>query len=148
VKNLLDRWQHRLQQNNILCQFQVENNLPLVEGDLRAMEQIFTNLIANAVQAMRSDETEGSGTLAIKIQSLRNSGERPMVEVSVSDTGPGIPDEIRDRIFEPFFTTKPGGTGIGLAIVKRIVTAHKGSISVSSIPGATVFRVYFPVLRK
>lgn len=148
MKNLLDRWQHRLQQNNILCQFQAENGLPLVEGDLRALEQVFTNLISNAVQAMQTDETEGSGTLAIKIQSLHNAGERPLVEVSVSDTGPGISEEIRDRIFEPFFTTKPGGTGIGLAIVKRIVTAHKGSISVSSIPGATVFRVHFPALRK
>ena len=148
MKNLLDRWQHRLQQNNILCQFQVENGLPQVEGDLRAMEQVFTNLISNAAQAMHTEDTEGSGTLAIKIQSLRNAGERPLVEVSVSDTGPGIPEEIRDRIFEPFFTTKQGGTGIGLAIVKRIVTAHKGSISVTSIPGVTVFRVHFPTLRK
>jgi PAS domain S-box-containing protein len=148
MKNLLDRWQHRLQQNNILYQFQVENNLPLVEGDPRAMEQVFTNLITNAVQAMHTEDTESSGTLAIKIQSLRNAGERPLVEVSVSDTGPGIPEEIRDRIFEPFFTTKQGGTGIGLAIVKRIVTAHKGSISVTSIPGVTVFRVHFPALRR
>jgi signal transduction histidine kinase len=148
MKNLLDRWQHRLQQNNILCQFQVENGLPQVEGDPRAMEQVFTNLISNAAQAMHTEDTEGSGTLAIKIQSLRNAGERPLVEVSVSDTGPGIPEDIRDRIFEPFFTTKQGGTGIGLAIVKRIVTAHKGSISVTSIPGVTVFRVHFPTLRK
>jgi PAS domain S-box-containing protein len=147
VKNLLDRWQHRLQQNNILCQFQVENHLPQVEGDPRAMEQIFSNLINNAAQAMQTDNLNSS-TLAIKIQTLRNTGERPLVEVSVSDTGPGISDEIRDRIFEPFFTTKQGGTGIGLAIVKRIVTAHKGSISVTSIPGVTVFRVHFPILRK
>ena len=148
MKNLLDRWQHRLQQNNILCQFQVENGLPLVEGDPRAMEQVFANLINNAVQAMHNEESDGSGTLAIKIQSLHNVEERTQVEVSVSDTGPGISEEIRDRIFEPFFTTKPGGTGIGLAIVKRIVTAHKGSISVTSIPGVTVFRVHFPILRK
>jgi signal transduction histidine kinase len=148
MKNLLDRWQHRLQQNNILCQFQAESRLPQVEGDLRAMEQIFSNLINNAVQAMQTDEINGSKTLAIKIQTLQNDCERPIVEVSISDTGPGIPDEIRDRIFEPFFTTKQGGTGIGLAIVKRIVTAHKGSINVTSIPGVTVFRVHFPISRK
>jgi len=148
VKNLLDRWQHRLQQNNILYQFQVESDLPQVEGDPRAMEHVFTNLINNAVQAMHNEGNEGSGTLAIKIQSIHEPGERPQVEVSVSDTGPGISDEIRDRIFEPFFTTKQGGTGIGLAIVKRIVTAHKGSINVTSIPGVTVFRVHFPALRK
>jgi PAS domain S-box-containing protein len=148
MKNLLDRWQHRLQQNNILCQFQVESDLPLVEGDPRAIEQIFTNLIGNAIQAIQNEDTTASGTMAIKIQSLRNMGERHQVEVSVSDTGPGIPDDIRERIFEPFFTTKKGGTGIGLAIVKRIVTAHKGSISVTSVPGVTVFRVLFPTLRK
>ena len=148
MKNLLDRWQHRLQQKNIVCQFQVESDLPQVEGDPRAMEHVFINLISNALQAMDNEETVGSGTLAIKIQSLRNAAERPQVEVSISDTGPGIPDDIRDRIFEPFFTTKKGGTGIGLAIVKRIITAHKGSISVTSIPGVTVFRVHFPTLRK
>jgi PAS domain S-box-containing protein len=148
LKNLLDRWQHRLQQKNIICQFQVENELPQVEGDPRAMEHVFTNLISNAVQAMENEETTGSSTLAIKIQSLHNASERPKVEVSVSDNGPGIPDEIRERIFEPFFTTKQGGTGIGLAIVKRIVTAHKGSISVTSVPGVTVFRVHFPIPRK
>jgi two-component system, NtrC family, sensor histidine kinase AtoS len=148
MKNLLDRWQHRLQQKNIVCQFQVESDLPQVEGDPRALEHVFINLISNAVQAMDYEETAGSGTLAIKIQSLRNAAERPQVEISISDTGPGISDEIRDRIFEPFFTTKKGGTGIGLAIVKRIITAHKGSISVTSIPGVTVFRVHFPTLRK
>lgn len=148
MKNLLDRWQHRLQQKNIVYQFQVESDLPLVEGDPRALEHVFINLISNALQAMENEETAGSGTLAIKIHALRNAAERPQVEVSISDTGPGIPDEIRDRIFEPFFTTKKGGTGIGLAIVKRIITAHKGSISVTSIPGVTVFRVHFPILRK
>jgi two-component system, NtrC family, sensor histidine kinase AtoS len=148
MKNLLDRWQHRLQQKNIVYQFQVESDLPQVEGDPRALEHVFINLISNALQAMDNEETARSGTLAIKIQSLRNAAERPQVEVSISDTGPGIPDEIRDRIFEPFFTTKKGGTGIGLAIVKRIITAHKGSISVTSIPGVTVFRVHFPTLRK
>jgi len=148
MRNLLDRWQHRLQQKNIVCQFQVESDLPQVEGDPRALEHVFINLISNALQAMDNEETAGNGTLAIKIHSLHNAAERPQVEVSISDTGPGIPDEIRDRIFEPFFTTKKGGTGIGLAIVKRIITAHKGSISVTSIPGVTVFRVHFPTLRK
>ena len=69
VKNLLDRWQHRLQQYNILCQFQVENHLPQVEGDLRAMEQIFSNLINNAAQAMQADNINNS-TLAIKNPNL------------------------------------------------------------------------------
>ena len=66
---------------------------------------------------------------------------RTQVVVTVSDDGPGIPDEIRERIFEPFLTTKSNGTGLGLAITKRIVTAHHGSIQVNSFPGGTMFEV-------
>jgi signal transduction histidine kinase len=61
--------------------------------------------------------------------------------VTVSDSGPGVPDEVKERIFEPFVTTKVQGTGLGLAITKRIVTAHRGSISVNTFPGGTVFHV-------
>ena len=66
--------------------------------------------------------------------------------MTVSDSGPGIPDEIRERIFEPFVTTKSQGTGLGLAITKRIVTAHHGSISVNTFPGGTVFHVHIPCI--
>ncbi|MCV5231756.1 ATP-binding protein, partial [Escherichia coli] len=91
-------------------------------------------LIDNAVQAMRG---QGELTLA-----TRRDGDAVVVEVT--DTGPGIPPEIRPRIFDPFFTTKaPGeGTGLGLSISHGIVTQrHKGSITVESRPGRTTFRV-------
>jgi signal transduction histidine kinase len=69
-----------------------------------------------------------------------------MIEVTVSDNGPGIPAEVVDRIFSPFFTTKPQGSGLGLAIVRKIVDAHDGRIDVGPRPGGgTVFRVTLPV---
>ena len=81
------------------------------------------------------------GTLAVRITPYHQGVGLPQVAVSVTDNGPGIPDEIRERIFEPFITTKAQGTGLGLAITKRIVTAHHGSINVNTFPGGTVFNV-------
>ncbi len=140
ISNLLDRWRSRLVKLNIKYQVQADQSVPLVEGDYRALEQVFTNLINNAIEAMEST----GGMLSIKVRHATESGEQAYVEVSISDTGPGIPVELREKIFEPFFTTKQHGTGLGLAIVKRIVTAHKGSIFVNSILGGTNFVVQFP----
>jgi PAS domain S-box-containing protein len=140
ISNLLDRWRSRLVKLNIKYQIQADKSIPTIEGDYRALEQVFTNLVNNAIEAM---ETTG-GLLSIKLRYASEGGEQAHVEVSISDTGPGIPAEMREKIFEPFFTTKQHGTGLGLAIVKRIVTAHKGSISVNSILGGTNFIVQFP----
>jgi signal transduction histidine kinase len=107
------------------------------------LEHVFQNLIDNAIQAMGKD----GGILSIKVRLSQKTGESDYVEVNISDNGPGISSDIRDRIFEPFFTTKQNGTGLGLPIVKRIITAHKGVINVESIPGATVFQVRLPVAK-
>ena len=148
MQNLLDRWQGRFMQHKIQSQLQADTSLPLVEGDIRAIEQVFTNLINNSVQALVECGMSENKIIGIKVQHVQNLPERSQVEVSISDNGPGVSDEIRDHIFEPFFTTRKGGTGIGLAVVKRIVTAHKGSIILDSYPGATVFRIQFPIIRK
>lgn len=140
ISNLLERWRSRLVKLNVKYQVQADKTVPNIEGDFRALEQVFTNLINNAIEAM---ETSG-GLLSVKIRQVGGTSEQSHVEVSISDTGPGIPAELREKIFEPFFTTKQHGTGLGLAIVKRIVTAHKGSISVNSILGGTNFIVQFP----
>ncbi len=140
VSNLLERWRSRLVKLNIKYQVQADKSVPNIEGDYRALEQVFTNLINNAIEAM---ETSG-GMLSVKIRHATEGEEQAHLEVSISDTGPGIPAELREKIFEPFFTTKQHGTGLGLAIVKRIVTAHKGSIFVNSILGGTNFVVQFP----
>jgi len=112
--------------------------LPSIPAYAGELNQVWTNLIDNAVSAMN-----GTGTLTV-----RTGLDRDMVFVEFGDTGPGVPEEIRDRIFEPFFTTKPvgEGTGLGLDISWRIVVnKHHGDIRLTSSPGDTRFRVRLPL---
>jgi len=143
MQRLLDRWRLHLTRAKVQSHLQVVTDLPPTHGDIRALEQVFTNLITNAIQAM----SDHGGTLALKIQPIMPDGENEQIEVSVSDTGIGIPEENRDRIFEPFFTTGKNGTGLGLAITKRIVIAHKGTIKFDSVPGGTIFQVRLPAVK-
>ena len=109
--------------------------IPAYPGELN---QVWTNLIDNAVSAMN-----GTGTLTV-----RTGLDRDQLFVEFADTGPGVPPEIRERIFEPFFTTKPvgAGTGLGLDISWRIiVNKHHGDLQVQSFPGDTRFRVRLPL---
>ncbi|HEY3298416.1 MAG TPA: GAF domain-containing protein [Armatimonadota bacterium] len=109
--------------------------LPQIMADGRQLDQVFRNIILNAQQAM----TDG-GRLSVITRTSRRG-----VSVIVEDTGVGIPEDQIDQIFQPFFTTKTKGTGIGLAIVDKIVDKHGGDISVRSIPGrGTRFHVYLP----
>jgi two-component system sensor histidine kinase HydH len=102
------------------------DNIPIVQADGRQMEQVFWNLVLNAIQVMHG---RGRVTIATRTQGRQ-------VAVSIADTGPGIPPDKIARIFEPFFTTRSQGTGLGLAIVKKIVEAHGGRIEAASVPGA------------
>jgi signal transduction histidine kinase len=115
-----------------------DRTLPDIPAYPAELNQVWTNLIDNALGAMN-----GEGTLT-----LRTYRDGDSIVVEVADTGIGIPEEIRPRIFEPFFTTKPvgEGTGLGLDISYRIVVnKHHGDIRVESEPGHTVFRVYLPL---
>ncbi|OON71048.1 sensor histidine kinase [Hymenobacter sp. CRA2] len=108
-----------------------------VVGQPGALNQVWTNLIDNAIDAIG---TEGVITLR-----TRRSGE--FVQVCIEDSGPGIPPDVLPHIFEPFFTTKPvgEGTGLGLDIARRIVLSHGGRVNVSSVPGRTEFCVWLPM---
>ena len=141
MHRLLERWRPRLARVSIKSSIQIAPDIPKIMGDPRSLDQVFTNLISNAVQAMN----DNGGTLAVNVRPVLTPGDRPHVEVSISDSGPGIPEQNRERLFEPFFTTKKDGTGLGLAITKRIITAHKGTIRLTSVPGGTVFQVLLPV---
>jgi PAS domain S-box-containing protein len=143
IPALIDRWRPRLARLNVRHEVKVSAPNTAILGDLRKLEQVFNNLIGNAVEAM----SESGGNLSIQIRPGPAVGAREQVEVNIIDDGPGIPEDIRLRIFEPFFTTNRNGTGLGLAIAKRIVTAHKGNIQVSSVPGGTVFQVLFPLFQ-
>jgi signal transduction histidine kinase len=140
LSNLLERWGPRMRRLNIIANYEATTDKTLVVGDLRSLEQVFVNLVNNAVQAMEKT----GGSLSIKAHEITTSETQPMVEVTVSDSGPGIPDDIRDHIFEPFMTTNQNGTGLGLAISKRIIAAHKGNIFVESFTGGTIFHVLLP----
>ncbi len=113
----------------------VDKNLPRVLGLGGALNQVWANLVDNALDA-------AAGTVAVTA-----SSHGPSVIVRVADDGPGVPTEIQKRIFDPFFTTKaPGeGTGLGLDTARRLVIQHKGDITVESAPGRTEFVVTLPV---
>jgi len=112
-------------------------DVPRIEANPGELNQVWTNLIDNAVDAM-----DGSGTLRV---STRADAEA--VIVAIGDTGAGMPDDVKARVFEPFFTTKDvgKGTGLGLDISRRIIVdRHRGEIEIDSRPGETVFRVRIP----
>jgi two-component system, NtrC family, sensor histidine kinase AtoS len=140
LPRLLERWRSHLNRVNIQAEIQVDPNTPLILGDQRALEQVWNNLIGNAIQAM----TKTGGSLRIKVRKITTAENMPRVEVVLSDTGSGIPDEIKDKVFEPFFTTNPNGTGLGLPISKQIITAHRGSMQLISVPGGTSFQILLP----
>ncbi|MGH9053142.1 MAG: sensor histidine kinase, partial [Acidimicrobiia bacterium] len=113
------------------------DDVPRIEASAGELNQVWTNLIDNALDSMGE-----AGKLT-----LRTRSEKGMVVVEVIDDGPGIPPEIQGRIFDAFFTTKPQGqgTGIGLNTTYKMVTRHGGDIRVSSQPGETTFRVALPL---
>lgn len=144
LPTLLERWRPRLARLKVEHEFKSFSESSLIIGDSRSLEQVFSNLIGNSVEAMKMT----GGCLSIHLRPSDSEGGRQHIEVNVIDDGPGIPAELVERIFEPFVTTNRNGTGLGLSIAKRIVTAHKGTISVSSVPGGTVFQVRFPLIQK
>jgi two-component system nitrogen regulation sensor histidine kinase GlnL len=124
-------------------------DLAPIQGDPHQLRQLFTNLLTNAFEAL-----SGKGSVTISAVQLAAEDEAaagdahavPMLQVEVTDDGPGVGADVMDRIFSPFFTTKPQGSGLGLAIVRKIVDAHDGRIDVSArAGGGTRFRVTLPV---
>jgi CheY-like chemotaxis protein len=132
---------------------ELDNRLPLIQGDVNQMEQVIMNFIVNARDAM----PKTGGRIVIRTQSrtvVKGMPDVPpyvppgeYVQISVSDTGTGIPDDIVHKIFEPFFTTKEQGkgTGLGLSMVYGAIKDHEGYLSVQSTLGVgSVFTVYLP----
>ena len=138
---------------NINHSVMIERHIPDILGDFTQLHQVILNLCLNARDAM----PEG-GLISISARKVTNTSEgkfsylglkeKEYVQLSVSDTGTGMPKEVRDKVFEPFFTTKEigKGTGIGLSTVMSIVKSHKGAIDVHSEEGkGTTFDMYFPI---
>jgi signal transduction histidine kinase len=127
----------------------VPEDLPTIHGDPHQLRQLFTNLLTNAFEALN-----GAGIVVITAAyvppeeepSAVEANATPMIQIEVTDNGPGVPADLIDRIFSPFFTTKPQGSGLGLAIVRKIVDAHDGRIDVAALADrGTRFRITLPV---
>ncbi|MCA9070981.1 MAG: PAS domain-containing sensor histidine kinase, partial [Planctomycetaceae bacterium] len=113
-------------------------SLPTIEADQTRLEQVLLNLILNSMEAM----PEG-GEVTISAQHADD-----VVHLEVSDTGPGVPDDLRDRIFDPYFTTKSEGTGLGLALCDKIMRQHQGGLDYRSTDRGATFRLTLPLHMK
>ena len=112
-----------------------------VLGDQVMLQQVVVNLVLNAFDAMADADTPADRR--VLIEAVRGPA---IVEISVRDSGPGVPVHLSGRLFEPFVTTKPNGLGLGLSIVSSIVAAHDGTVEVDSAPDrGSVFKVVLPL---
>jgi two-component system NtrC family sensor kinase len=137
IENIILLVRNQASFRNIEIEKHLEGNLPDILSDTDQIQQVFVNIILNAAEAM----TRG-GKLTIG-SSL--SMDRQFINIAFADSGPGIPEEHRERIFDPFYTTKEHGTGLGLAISYGIVEQHGGTISVeSSVGKGSTFTVQLP----
>lgn len=139
IRNTLTMLNHKLKKNNIKLLENFQQDLPKASIFVSEMNQVWTNLIDNAIDAM-----ENAADRTLEIKTLL---DRDFINVEIIDSGAGIPKEIQDKIFDPFFTTKAmgKGTGLGLEVVRQIVNQHKGKIELTSQPGRTVFKICFPI---
>ena len=116
-------------------------DVPEILCYLDELNQVWTNLIHNSIQAMN-----GVGKITIEIKLIENEN----LLISIEDNGPGIPPQIKDKIFEPFFTTKPRGegSGLGLHIIKKILEKHNAQLQLETEPGKTKFEVKIPIIKE
>jgi signal transduction histidine kinase len=135
IEDTLAVLSHRLGGLSVTREY--EEGLPMVQANGSELNQVWTNLIDNAADAVGEHGQIG-------IRAFHDEG---YVVVEVSDSGPGVPRQVRDRVFEPFFTTKDvgEGSGLGLDIVRRVVSGHGGEVTLRSEPGETTFRVQLPM---
>jgi two-component system NtrC family sensor kinase len=143
VDEVLDLMQHTLEADSITVHRHLSETLPKLWADAHQLHHVLMNLVTNAHHALRQTDAARHLTLT----TLANA-DQSQVTLSVADTGPGIPKDLRHRIFDPFFTTKPEGlgSGLGLPLCRNIIEGHEGSIDVDSQPGhGTTVSVILPV---
>jgi len=146
IQENLKLWYARMRKAKIKLQLSLDDNLPAISGDAIGIQQVVNNLIQNAVEAM-----DGGGSLQISLKNGMSKfyEDRPVVIMSVQDTGPGINQNLLEKIFDPFFTTKSSGIGLGLSISHQIIEHHGGFISCdSNAEQGTAFSFELPVVPK
>jgi len=139
IRNTLTMLQYKIRNGNVQLIENFDTGLPAVNAMIGELNQVWTNLLDNALDAM---EPNNKSQLTITTGLVKDH-----VRVTISDNGPGIPEDVKSRIFDPFFTTKQigKGTGLGLDVVMRIIKQHKGVVKVQSKPGQTDFIVELPI---
>ena len=122
-----------------------DTSVPLLKGDKEQMIQIVLNIARNAAQAMKGD---GHLTLKTRIArqvTLSRKRYRHALVVEITDTGPGIPEDMREKVFYPLVSGREGGSGLGLTLAQTFVTQHGGTITFESQPGNTTFTLLLPI---
>jgi PAS domain S-box-containing protein len=146
IDNVIQRCQPMIEDNQVKVSAEYEVGLPLLNLDSQRFEQVFTNLMLNAIQAMKDG---GQLSLRCRFTPPADDSFSETVMITVVDSGPGMPPEVLQRVFEPFFTTKTRGTGLGLSVARRIIEEHRGTICAESNEGqGTRFIIELPVPRE
>ncbi|MGD0174255.1 MAG: ATP-binding protein [Anaerolineales bacterium] len=141
VRRVLARMQPAIERAGVKAMFSAPEDLPLAMADPLSIEQVILNLIDNAAKAMPD-----GGHLGVSLQLSALESGAPAVEVRVADTGQGLPPQVREKLFQPYVTTRSDGHGLGLALSRHILDAHRGALRAETYPGSgTVFRVFLPV---
>jgi PAS domain S-box-containing protein len=142
LNNVIDLTAVTMRKAGIKINVSLADSLPRCHGDIGLIEQVFLNLTQNAARALKNV----SGRKEITISSCTVDNQ---IQVAVSDSGTGVPEELKDKIFDPFFTPNPEGSGIGLSIAQRIVTDHNGTLTVASGKlGGAHFTVMLPIEKR
>lgn len=153
VSEVVDFFTPQAEAAKVHLRSRLADALPRVPVDASLLKQAMLNLMINATQAMQKareqEQPHGGADELIVSTSRRRGGQGPAVELRVMDTGPGMPDEVKEKVFQPYFSTRRGGTGLGLPIARRIVDEHGGNLSVHTEPGrGTEFILTLPVEAK
>ena len=141
VDLVLQLLQHRLESYEVEVDLIREDRLPLVQTDPEQLKEVLVNIIVNACEAMGN-----GGKITIEEEVRYRDALTQGVSIRITDNGPGVPEEIRDRIFDPFFTDKDEGSGLGLSIAARIIEEHGGRLNLVSTDGeGACFVIYLPI---
>ncbi len=151
ISDIVQMFQARLRAHRIQLELDLSKEIPDSCLEPKPLQQVFYNMIVNAIHAM--EDSSSRGRLAIKTRILKEEAGNELeeqIEISISDNGEGMPEDVKEKIFTRFFTTKgpERGTGLGLAICKRIIDEHCGIIEVESKVGfGTTFKIKLPIFK-